>query len=263
MTQVNQPPRCPVRGVRQRDARRGADGRCRPSRGRIRYRIRRTRMGRSSLAHARSAVRTSAGSLRTVNARQHRPPSERFLPPPSDRIAPASSASFSKTGSMVTPAAASSPLTRRTSTPTSTSFPITDQLPDHLSEIGRPGTLNRALRRPDQRQAHRVRGRGRPRRPGLSFGPRCRPAALGQQLVNQRALLGYLRRQSTEFGHGVLLPFEHDPPPLDAEMQLVTGGKSERGADLGRNDKTTLLTKDERGIHMTIVPLGPSLCQGS
>lgn len=92
---------------------------------RILYRIRRTRMGRSRSAHARSAVKTSAGLLRTVNARQHRSPSERFLPPSSDRIAPASSASSSRTGSMVTPAAARRPRTRRTSTPTSTSFPIT------------------------------------------------------------------------------------------------------------------------------------------
>ena len=40
------------------------------------YRMSRTRMGRSSSVHARSAVRTSAGVIRVVRARQHRSPSE-------------------------------------------------------------------------------------------------------------------------------------------------------------------------------------------
>ena len=41
----------------------------------------RTRIGRSRFAQARSAVSTSAGSLRTVRARQQRSPGKRFLPP--------------------------------------------------------------------------------------------------------------------------------------------------------------------------------------
>ena len=63
-------------------------------------------MGRSRSAHARSAVKTSAGVLRTVRARQQRSPNDSAGPPAIARIAPASSASSSRTGSIVTPAAA-------------------------------------------------------------------------------------------------------------------------------------------------------------
>ena len=64
-------------------------------------------MGRSSWDHAPAAVRTSGGVLRTVKARQQRSPNDNRRPPARDRIAPASSASASVNGSIVTPAAAS------------------------------------------------------------------------------------------------------------------------------------------------------------
>jgi len=51
------------------------------------------RIGRSSSAQTRSAVRTSGGSVRTVSARQHRSPRDRARPPPREHHAPASSAS--------------------------------------------------------------------------------------------------------------------------------------------------------------------------
>ena len=44
-------------------------------------------MGRSSWDHARSAVRTSGGVLRTVKARQQRSPNDNPRPPARDRIA--------------------------------------------------------------------------------------------------------------------------------------------------------------------------------
>src|SRR5665647_2484813 len=62
-------------------------------------------MGRSSSAHARSAVSTSAGTLRTVSARQQRSPNDNAPPPPRERSAPASSASAALSGATVTPAA--------------------------------------------------------------------------------------------------------------------------------------------------------------
>jgi hypothetical protein len=68
-------------------------------RGRVSYRIRRTRMGRLRSTHARSAVSTPAGVLRTANARQQRSPSESVRPPSRERIAPANSASSARTGS--------------------------------------------------------------------------------------------------------------------------------------------------------------------
>ena len=70
-------------------------------------------MGRSSRDHARSAVSTSAGVLRTVKARQQQSPNDNPRPPAMDRIAPASSASASVNGSIVTPAAASNSRIRR------------------------------------------------------------------------------------------------------------------------------------------------------
>jgi len=60
-------------------------------------------MGRSSWDHAQSAVSTSAGVLRTVKARQQRSPNDNPRPPGRDRSAPASSASASVNGSIVTP----------------------------------------------------------------------------------------------------------------------------------------------------------------
>jgi hypothetical protein len=56
-------------------------------------RSRRTRIGRSSWDHARSAVSTPARVLRTVKVRLQRSPNDNPRPPASDRIAPASSAS--------------------------------------------------------------------------------------------------------------------------------------------------------------------------
>ena len=95
------------------------------SRNRIRYRINRMVMGRPRSAHARSAVSTSAGTLRTVSARQHRSPSESARPPGKERIAPASSASAALSGSMATPAAPSNWRKRATSMRESTSLPTT------------------------------------------------------------------------------------------------------------------------------------------
>jgi len=89
------------------------------------YRSSRTRIGRSSTAHARSAVSTSGGSLRIVRARQQRSPRESERPPDNERMAPASSASCSRTGAIVTPAAARSSRTRTTSISASTSLPMT------------------------------------------------------------------------------------------------------------------------------------------
>jgi len=89
------------------------------------YRTSRTRIGRSSSAHARSAVSTSGGSLRTVRARQQRSPRESERPPDNERMAPASSASCSSTGAIVTPAAARSSRTRTTSISASTSLLMT------------------------------------------------------------------------------------------------------------------------------------------
>lgn len=143
-------------------------------RGRIGYRTRRTRTGRSRSAHARSAVRTSAGSLRTVSARQHRSPSDRLVPPSSERIAPANSASSWRTGSMPTPLAASNPPTRLTSTPASTNFPITSaRLPSQLlpSRVRKP---------PSRRRARRASAQGSPTRRERSLGDRSREAALGK-----------------------------------------------------------------------------------
>lgn len=60
------------------------------------YRISRTRIGRSTSAHARSAVSTSAGTLRTVKAKQQRSPSGSARPPSRARMAPANSASSAR-----------------------------------------------------------------------------------------------------------------------------------------------------------------------
>jgi hypothetical protein len=89
------------------------------------YLSNRTWIGRSSSAHARSAVSTSGGSLRTVRARQQRSPRESERPPGNERMAPANSASCSRTGAIVTPAAARSSRTRTTSISASTSLPMT------------------------------------------------------------------------------------------------------------------------------------------
>ena len=61
--------------------------------------------GRSRSAHSPPPVKTSGGRLRTVSAKQQRSPTESERPPGRERIAPASSASFSRNGSNVTPAA--------------------------------------------------------------------------------------------------------------------------------------------------------------
>src|SRR5664280_1837701 len=89
------------------------------------YRRSRTRTGKSSGTHARSAVSTTAGTLRMAKARQQRSPRDSLRPPSIERRAPASSPSAAVTGSMVTPAVTRSSRTRPGSMPASTSFPIT------------------------------------------------------------------------------------------------------------------------------------------
>lgn len=132
------------------------------------------RAGRSSSARSRSAVSTSAGTLRTASARQHRSPNDSVRPPRSERLAPANSSSCSGRGSMLT-AAARSWHARVTSTSTSTSVPMT---PARLTVPKRRGGATR----PRLLGAGFVRGRGpRPRtHRGRSLGG-CGGATLGQQ----------------------------------------------------------------------------------
>lgn len=114
-------------------------------------------MGRSRSAQARSAVKTSADSLRTVRARQQRSLSERLVPAFSDRIAPANSASSSRTGSITTPAEVSNSRTRLASTPVSTNFPITsarfaapnDAEGSSAATVSAPGSSCRSARMAD------------------------------------------------------------------------------------------------------------------
>ena len=69
-----------------------------------------------------------------------------------------------------------------------------------------------------------------------------REPTLGQQLIDQRAFIGNFRGQPTKLRHSVLLPFHHDSPAHEAQVQPITRGKPERRADLSRNDDAALLT---------------------
>jgi hypothetical protein len=166
-------------------------------------------------------------------------PSERLLPPSSDRMAPANSASSSRTGSMPTRRrrAARELDRRRLRRPPASRSPQPDWLP--------PERLNGAQRRPTRRQARRARGQGPLRHRGPSPRTRSREATLGQQLIDQRALLRNFRRQPPKLCHCVLLSFEHDSSTHEVQVQPITRGKPESRADLGRDDETTLLTENE------------------
>ncbi len=63
-----------------------------------------------------------------------------------------------------------------------------------------------------------------------------------------------LGHQPSQLGHGILLALEHDPSTREVQVQLVTRSQSERRTDFGWNDEATLLTENQGGIHLYIVP---------
>ena len=115
-----------------------------------------------------------------------------------ERNAPASSASVSETGSMVTPAAAI------VAPPPDVDVGV-DQLPDDRARFAVPRVAE-VIARGDDVGAWLVvheceHGRSvQDRHSSCSGQP-----TVGNQLIDERALLGDCRRQSPQFGHRVLL----------------------------------------------------------
>ena len=186
------------------------------------YRINRTVIGRSRSAHARSAVSTSAGTLRTVSARQHRSPRDSARPPGSERNAPASSASVR--------------------------VQRFDRDAGGAEQLAQAGDVDArrqpACRQPPPDSPPRGRRRRSPRRPGRCRGSSwisASTADASRTVIRWQQRVGARRAtprrtsatpvpagQPAQFRDRVLLTLQHEPRPGQVQVQPIAGNQSQR-----------------------------------